>query len=75
MQETRVQPLIWEDPTCLGAAKAVCHSYWACALQQEKPQQWEALALQQGVAPHSPQLEESPHSNEDPAQPNINKNF
>ena len=23
--------LVQEDPTCLGATKSVCHSYWACA--------------------------------------------
>ena len=32
----------------------------ACALRQEKPLQWEAQAMQ---------LEKSPHSNKDPAQP------
>ena len=48
--------------------KPVLHNYWAqtpkaCALQQERPQQWEA---------HTAQLEKSPHSKEDPAQPKIN---
>ena len=33
MQETQVWPLIWEDPTCLGATKPVRHNYWACALE------------------------------------------
>ena len=42
MQGTGVQSLVQEDPTCLGATKAVCQIYWAqaptaCALQQEKP--------------------------------------
>ena len=27
MQGTWVQPLVWEDPTCLGATKAMCHNY------------------------------------------------
>ena len=27
MQETQVQALVWEDPTCRGATKPVCHSY------------------------------------------------
>ena len=27
MQGTRVQALVWEDPTCCGAAKPVCHNY------------------------------------------------
>ena len=33
MQETWVQPLLWEDPTGRGATKPVSHSYWACALE------------------------------------------
>ena len=37
----------------------------ACTLQQQKPLQWEAWASQ---------LENSPHSNEDPAQPNSQNN-
>ena len=45
----------------------------AHAPQQEKPPQWEACAPWLESGPHSPQLEKSPHSNEDPAQPKINK--
>ena len=26
MQETRVPFLVWEDPTCQGATKPVCHN-------------------------------------------------
>ena len=33
IQETRVRSLIREDPTGLGAAKPVRHSYRACALE------------------------------------------
>ena len=33
MQETQVQSLIQEDPTCLGATKPVRHNYRACALE------------------------------------------
>ena len=36
MQETGVQSLVWEDPTCLRAAKPVCHNYWACALEPRR---------------------------------------
>ena len=39
----------------------------AQAPQQEKPPQWEALPPQLESSPHSPQLEESLHSKEDPA--------
>ena len=31
VQVTQVRSLIWEDPTSCGAAKLVCHSYWASA--------------------------------------------
>ena len=27
MQGTRVQALVWEDPTCRGATKPVSHNY------------------------------------------------
>ena len=29
MQGTRVWSLVWEDSTCLGTTKSVCHNYWA----------------------------------------------
>ena len=42
MQGTRVRALVWEDPTCRGAAGPMSHNYWACASgacapQQERP--------------------------------------
>ena len=40
MQETRVQSLIQEDPTCQGAAKPMCHNYWACALKPGSRNSW-----------------------------------
>ena len=33
MQRTWVRSLVWEDPTCCGAAKPVCHNYQVRALQ------------------------------------------
>ena len=27
MQKTWVQALVWEDPTCHGATKPMCHNY------------------------------------------------
>ena len=56
MQGTRVQTLVWEDPTCCRATRPVSHNYWACmsgacAPQQERPRQWEAHAPQWRVAP------------------------
>ena len=56
VQGTRVRALVWEDPTCRGAAGPVGHNYWACASgacapQQERPRQWEARAPRWRVAP------------------------
>ena len=31
MQETQVQSLMPEDPTCLRATEPVCNNYWVCA--------------------------------------------
>ena len=45
----------------------------AHALQQEKPLQWEVYALQLESNPRRPQLEKSPGSNKDPAQPKRKK--
>ena len=33
IQETLVPSLVREDPTCLGATKPTCRSYWSCALE------------------------------------------
>ena len=40
MQGTWVQALVQEDPTCHGAAKPVCHNYWACALEPASHNYW-----------------------------------
>ena len=40
MQGTRVQALVWEDPTCRGATKPACHNYWACALEPASHNYW-----------------------------------
>ena len=63
MQGTRVRALVWEDPTCRGAAKPVSHNYWACAsgacaLQREATiVRGPRTAMKSG--PRSPQLEEA----------------
>ena len=49
--------------------KTVCSR--AHALQQEKPLQWEAHALQLESSPDSTQLEENSHRNKDSAQPKV----
>ena len=40
MQETQVWSLIWEDPTCHGASKAMHHNYLPCALQPGSHNYW-----------------------------------
>ena len=40
MQGTWVRALVWEDPTCRGATKPVCHNYWACALEPVSHNYW-----------------------------------
>ena len=78
MKGTRVQALVWEDPTCRGATKPVSHNYWACASgacapQRERPRQWEAHAPRWRVAPARHNWRKPSHRNEDPTQPKINK--
>ena len=68
MQETRVRALVWEDPTCRGATKPACHSYWACALEPARHNKWarepRPHALQQEKPPqweaHAPQRRVGP---------------
>ena len=55
-------------PPLLKSVRARAH-----VLQQEKPLQWGARAWQLESSPCSLHLENSPHSNKDPAQPQINK--
>ena len=40
MQGTRVQSLVWEDPTCHRATKPVRHNSWACALEPASLNYW-----------------------------------
>ena len=69
MQQTLVQSLIQEDPTCRRVADPCATSTEpVLTLQQEKPQQWEAHSLQLESRPRIPQLDKSQCSNEDPAQ-------
>ena len=63
MQGTRVRALVWEDPTCRGAAGPVSHNYWAyvsgaCAPQREAMiVRGPRTAMKSG--PRLPQLEEA----------------
>lgn len=51
MQETWVQSLIQEDPTCHGATELVCHSCWTCAPKPANHNHW-AHAWQLLKPPH-----------------------
>ena len=76
MQEIRVRSLIWEDPTCRGAAEPVQHNYRAWALQQQKPLRREALTLPSESSLSSLQLEKScaaTRTAEQPQQPKLNE--
>ena len=53
VQGTQLWSLLREDSICCRATKTTGHNCWACALQQEKPLQWEA---------HTPQLDSSSHT-------------
>ena len=82
MQGTRVQSLVLEDSTCHRATKTLEPQLLslrattteagvprACALQQEKPLQWKAHALQQRVVSALCNERKPMCSKEDPAQP------
>ena len=46
MQEIKVQSLVWEDPTCLGATRPVCLNYWTTALEPACPNYWSPRTLE-----------------------------
>ena len=54
MQETRVQSLIQEDPTCHGAAGPLHHNYWACALKPRSHNYWSLCAARKTITMRSP---------------------
>ena len=64
MQERQVQSLVWENPTCCGAAKPVHHSHWACALETTEAcarNQWAcALETSEACAPRACASQEKP---------------
>ena len=71
MQGTRVQSLVWEDPTCCRATKLVCHNYWACALEPVSHNYWAHVPQLLKPARLEPVLQnERSHCNEKPAHRN-----
>ena len=83
VKETQVQLLVGKDAARSRATESAPQllslNLGACESQLLKPkhalQQIEACALHLESSPSSLQLEKILHSNEDPAQPNLNKNF
>ena len=71
MQGTRVEPWSWEDPTCRGATKPMCHNYWACALEHMCHSYWAHLPQLLKPACLKPVLcNKRSHDNEKPAHRN-----
>ena len=61
-----------DTSSILGSGRFhMLQSNYACALQQERPLQWEACALQLDSSLQLPQLEKATCSNEDSTQPKI----
>ena len=63
MQETQVQSLVQEDPTCQEATNPVHHNYWAWALEPGSWNYWaQELQLPKPTCPkaHAPQQEKPP---------------
>ena len=79
MQETWVWSLVQEDPACLGATKPLWYNYLVqkpqllspCATTTEAGVSWSLCSATRKA--WAPQLETSPRSNEDPAQPKRKK--
>ena len=72
MQETQVQSLVQEDPTCQETTKLMHHNHWARTLQQDKSPQRDPVHRNE-EQPHLLQPEKAVCSNEDSAQPKVNK--
>ena len=71
MQGTRVRALVWEDPTCHGATKPVCHNYWACALGPMSHNCWARMPqLLKPACPEPVFRNKRSHHNEKPAHHN-----
>ena len=62
MQGTRVRALVWEDPTCHGAAGPVSHDCWACASGACAPRRGGG---RDGERPAHRDEERSPHRDEE----------
>ena len=64
MQGRCIPSLVQEDSTCWRATKPMHHNYWhlcsgACAMQEGKLPQWEALCTTTKTSPHLLQLEKA----------------
>ena len=77
MQGTQVPSLVWEDSICLGAPRPLHDNCQAHVLQQLKPTRLELALFKRSHHREKPvccNYRKPMLSNEDPAQPKINKN-
>ena len=70
MQGTWARALVQEDPTCCGAAKPVCHNYWACALEPVSHNYWAHVPQLLKPARLEPVLHKRSHRNKKPVHRN-----
>ena len=77
MRGTQVWSLAKEDPTCLRAAKPMCHNYWACVLQLRLKALELCYATRETTAMRSlwTATRESPHAAVKTPQPKISKSL
>ena len=67
MQGTRIQSLVWEDPTGRRATKPGCHDYWVCALEPTGHNCWAHTAqVLQPIHPGLALQGQSSHRSEKP---------
>ena len=70
-EEFACQSLTWEDSTCHGASKPVCHSYWACTLEPRSCSSWALMPQLLKLVCLQPVLySKRNHRNEKPARGN-----
>ena len=75
MQGTWIQSLVWEDYTCRGATKPMCHNCWACPLQLVSHNYWSPWALESMIRNKRSHHSEKPvHRNQSsPCSPQLEK--
>ena len=75
MQGIWVWSLVWEDPTCQGANKPRCHSYWACTLEPASRNYCSLCALEAVLCNKRSHCKRRPHTatKTSPCSPQLGK--